>query len=124
MEYADEGFHEPRRTDWALAFWVVSGLFSFLLWVSLIVQLSVYVPRSEKMFDDFKMKLPHATVVTIHHAWWIVPALIVATLAVCLIARSRWCWLVLLLALPLALNVFVFLSMFLPQQMLLEALGR
>jgi ABC-type phosphate transport system permease subunit len=112
----------PREVDWVV--FGVGVCFSVLVWLAVLWQLVFYLPKCHRTFDAFNMKLPEATVLVIHHAWWTVPVSVLVTLAVCLATRSRWAWLVLMIALPIVLNVVIFLSMYWPQQMLLEALAR
>ena len=115
---------EPRKFDWATACIAGVCFFSFMLWIGVAGQYLFYVPRSQRLFDDFKMMVPLSTELVFHHSWWLIPTLILATLVVCLATRSRWSWLLLLIVLPLAINAFVFVSMFLPTEALLDALRR
>lgn len=114
----------PQGSDLNVVALAVLAFFSLGLWLGVVGQLVFYVPRSQDLFDEFKMKLPSMTDLVIRHFWWMVPGLIVATLAACLVSRSRLAWLVLLLALPIFLNVVIFFSMYLPTQALLEGLNK
>lgn len=115
---------EPRKFDWAMACISLVAFFSFIFWFGVLTQLAFYVPSSRRLFDDFKMRTPLATDLVLHHWWWLIPGLIVASVAVCLATRSRWAWFFFLIVLPLALNVLIFVSMFWPTHLLLEGLRR
>ncbi len=107
-----------------LIMFVLAGVLSFLLWLAVAVQLLVLVPRCERLFSDFRMKLPMVTERVIRDSRWAVPAVALATLIVCLALgrRSHWPWLVLLLLLPLVVNVLVGASLLIPYMELLTAL--
>lgn len=103
----------------------VSGVVSFLLWLPVVAQLVFVVPRFERTFGEFKMKLPLLTELVIHHSRWAVPAIAIAALLVCISLgrRSRWPWLVLLFLLPLVINVLIGVSLYFPYMELLDGLG-
>lgn len=83
------------------------------------------MPRCQRLFGDFRMKLPIVTEHVIHDSGWAVPAVALATLIVCLALgrRSHWPWLFLLLLLPLVVNVLVCASLYFPYMEMLEGLS-
>jgi hypothetical protein len=106
---------------------VVSGVLSFLLWLSVIGQLVFMVPRFERVFGEFRMKMSLMMVLTewvIRDSRWAVPAITIGTLLVGigLGRRSPWPWLFLLFLLPLVINVLVGVSLFYLHMELLEGL--
>ncbi len=110
-----------------------------ILWFLLFVVMLIVVPRYERLFSDFKMKLPDLTVrVLAASAWcrqyWYVVALIAVPLLsgdgilLFLIGRSphRWpgrIWLGLWIALPLLAGALVALSIMMPLAQLQEGLS-
>jgi hypothetical protein len=120
----DDNMQATRAADLNLVVVCVLGSLSVCLWLGVAWQLLFYVPQSARLFDEFKLKLPLMADTVIAHFWWITPALILVTLAICLASRSKIAWAILLFALPILLNMVVFYSMHLPTQALLEALNR
>ena len=101
----------------------VLGFFSLPLWLGIVFQLVFIAPRFEKLFADFKLKIPWAAERVIFDAWWIAPACLVAVLLLCVARQSRWAGLILLVVLPLVINVLIITSLYLPYTALVEALG-
>ena len=123
----DDDFHDaaaPQGSDVPVILMAVLGFFALCLWLGVAWQMFFYVPQSWQLFDEYKMRLPTMAELVIGHFWWLVPIVILATLAACLASRSKLAWLFLLLALPILLNVVIFFSMYLPTQALLEGLNR
>jgi type II secretory pathway component PulF len=115
----------PTRSPSILAI-AVCGFFAVVLWWGVAVQSHFIVPRFEKIFLDFKMRLPLATEWTVFVArgiWWVAPACLVASILVCFIPRSRWVGLILLVLLPLLLNLLIIPSLFFPCMELLDGLN-
>ena len=104
---------------------VVSFVLSFLLWLTVVCQYVFIVPRVERLFGDFRMKLPWLTEQVLHHYRWAVPAITVAAFLVCIALgrRSSWPWLFLLILLPLIINVLVGVSLYFPNMELLDGLS-
>src|SRR5438552_2340571 len=101
---------------------VVAGILSFLLWLAVIGQIVILVPRDERLFGEFGMKVPLLTEWVIRDSRWAVPAITIAAFVVCIGfgRRSPWPWLFLLLLLPLVINVFVGVSLYFPYMEMLE----
>jgi hypothetical protein len=95
---------------------VVAGLLSLLLWSAVVAQYVWIVLWVERLFVEFKMKLPWLTQHVVHEGKWAVPAITIATLLVCIALgkRSRWAWPFLLILLPLMINVFLGVSLYFP----------
>jgi type II secretory pathway component PulF len=102
---------------------VVAGL----LWLTAAFQLLVIVPRFEKLFMDFKMKLPLLTEWLIRDAWWGAPAGLAfwtsIGIALCFSRRTRWLGLTLVVVAPLLFNLLVFLGICIPYVELVKAIG-
>jgi type IV pilus assembly protein PilC len=111
-----------------------------LLWGAFLGTLLFFVPRFERTFAEFKLRLPHATAVTLDASRWMVkywyvlvlmaiPGLPTAVALSHLVRRSastRWLavlWFILLLGVPLAGQVYVWCSILIPYADLVEALG-
>jgi type II secretory pathway component PulF len=129
MEPATSNLDQPTPSAPAasppnLLLMVVSGVLSFLLWLAVVVQFVFLVPRFERLFGEFKMKMPLLTEWVIHHSRWAVPAIAITALLVCISLgrRSRWPWLFLLFLLPLVINVLVGVSLYFPYMVLLDGL--
>jgi hypothetical protein len=107
---------------WALL--MVSGVLGFLPWLAVVGEL-VLLPRLERQYRDFGIKLPLLTEMVLRHSRWAVPTLTLAALLVCigLGSRSPWLWVFLLLLLPLVLNLVVGVGLFFPYMVLLDGLG-
>lgn len=104
----------------------VSGFFALVLWLAVAFQSLFIVPRFEKVFSDFKMRLPLATEWVMEMTrgiWCIAPACLIALILVCLIPRSRWVGFVLIVLLPLLLNLLIIASLYFPYAALVEGLG-
>jgi hypothetical protein len=101
----------------------VLTVFSLPLWLAVAFQIVFIAPRFEKLFADFKMKIPLATELVIFDGWWIAPACLVAALLLCVARQSRWTGLILLVVLPLVINVLIITSLYLPYAALVEGLG-
>ena len=122
---ADLPLHPAPPTPPAnLLLMVVSGIVSLFLWLGVIGQFTLAVPRFARVSGDFRMKLPLLTEWVVHQGWWIVFAVAIASLFVCLGVgrRSLWPWLFLLFLLPLAVNAVVGASLYFPYMDLLEGL--
>jgi type II secretory pathway component PulF len=123
---------------------VVTGLLvglAVVLWAALVWELLAVVPRYERLFADFRLRLPQATVVTLNVSRWVgsywyvlvltlLPALTAAAVVSYLLrhgpAAPRWLrvlWFVLLLGVPAAAHVFLWVSILQPYWALLEGLG-
>lgn len=104
---------------------VVASVLSSLLWLGVIGQTFVLVPRCERLFGEFRMKLPTVTEWVIAGSRWVVPAVTIAVLVVCLALgkRSPWAWLFLLFLLPFVANVFIGVSLYFPYMELLDGFG-
>ena len=101
----------------------VLGIFSLALWLAVAFQLVLIAPRFEKLFADFKLKIPWATERVLFDAWWIASACLGAALLLCVARQSRWTGLILLVVLPLVINALIITSLYLPYAALVEALG-
>jgi hypothetical protein len=103
----------------------VSGVLSLLLWLAVVGQLVIIVPRLERLFGDFGIKMPLLSQWVIQHSRWAVPTIAIAALLVCigLGRRSPWPWVFLWFLLPLVINLLVGVSLYFPYMELLEGLG-
>src|SRR5947209_4939937 len=79
---------------------------SSLLWLAGVFQTVFIVPRFEKMFLEFKMKLPLATEWVMRNGLWFVFVCLVVAVAVSLVLRKPWAWLAVLVLLPVLINLF------------------
>lgn len=111
----------PRRDPVLI---VVCGVMSLVLWMLVVAQFLVFVPKFENLASEFRMKLPWLTEWVIRDAGWCVPAILVVAIVACLALgrRSSWPWLFVLILLPLFLNLLVGLSIYFPYMELLEGL--
>lgn len=114
----------PSAMPSYLLLMVVSGVLSVLLWLGVVGQLVFLVPRFERLFGEFKMKVPLLTEWVIRDSRWAVPAVTFAAFLVCigLGRRTPWPWLFLLLLLPLVINGLVGVSLYFPFMELHEGL--
>ena len=101
----------------------VLAFFSLALWLAVAFQFVFIAPRFEKLFADFKLKIPWATERVIFDGWWIAPACLVAALLLCVARQSRWTGIILLVVLPLVINLLIIMSLYLPYAALVEGLG-
>ena len=105
--------------------------FGVLLWLVVAFQALFIVPRFEKLFLDFKMKLPFFTELVIgfsrfsRHGWLLLPLCLIAAALVCIALtwQSRWAGIVLIVALPLLINLLIIASLYFPYAALVEGLG-
>lgn len=63
---------------------VAVGILSVLLWLAVAVQLVIFVPKAERLFDEFKMKVPALTEWVIAYGRWHVPAIACFVLLACI----------------------------------------
>jgi hypothetical protein len=101
----------------------VAGIFALVLWLVVAFQVFFVVPKFEKTFLEFKMKLPLMTEWVIRDLWWFASACLIASILFCVIPRSRWAALIVLVALPLVLNLLIIASLYFPHAALMEGLG-
>jgi hypothetical protein len=110
-----------------------------LLCCGVVAFLIGYIPRAERVFRDFNMKLPAATELTVVVArwlanyWYVLPPfgflwlILAGALLGALRQRHRslgWLWALLLLLLPLLVGVFAFFAVVSPYVKLLDGLSR
>ena len=116
--------NELRTLKQQFSLWFLASLIalSSLLWLGSVVQTFFIMPRFEKMFFDFRMRLPWSTEWALRNGSWFVPACLVGAVAVSLLVRKRLGWVVVLILLPVLLNLALFLSYFLPYYELLQGL--
>jgi ABC-type polysaccharide/polyol phosphate export permease len=115
---------EPIAPRSSPALIVVTGVLSMVLWMTVIAQLVVFIPKFERLTSEFRIKLPLLTEWIVRDARWAVPALAVVVLLGCIAfgRRSSWPWLFLLILLPLVIDIVVGLSIYFPYMELLEGL--
>jgi hypothetical protein len=76
--------------------------------------MTFFAPRTESLMLSFKMRLPVMTEVLMRQSWWMLPVVAIIAFLFCLGIRKRWAWNFSLIVLPLLLNVFVLVSLYLP----------
>ena len=101
----------------------VASIFALVFWLFVAFQALFIVPRVEKTFLEFKMKLPLMTEWVMRDLWWFASASLIASILFCIIPRSRWIALIVLVALPLVLNLLIIASLYFPYTALMEGLG-
>jgi hypothetical protein len=104
-----------------LAYGVIA-VASAILWLAVAAELMILAPKSQRLFDDFKIAIPWATDLVIHHFWWAVPAIAIAALGGCFAIRKQWAWNAALLVLPLLFNLIIIVSLYFPMLFLLDDL--
>jgi len=132
---------EPTRTQSSVPITIVLVGLSLLLMLALIGQLLLVVPAYEKHFEDFRMRLPFATELTIAAArfvfkyWFVlVPCIL------CAFALAGWVsyvirhqsgsrllsalWFLLLIGLPLLANATIWAALWIPFKQLEEGLKK
>jgi hypothetical protein len=113
----------PPTQSGAVAWKVILAVVAVTLWLGVAWQVVIHIPRAERIFAEFHMRVPVATELVIRFGQWAIPVLAVTSLLVCLIVRQRWAWLWLLIVLPAFTNGAVFLSLYVPYSRLIEGLG-
>lgn len=96
---------------------------SAFLWLLAIFQMLFVVPRFEKTFAEFRMRVPYVTEIVIRHGTWFVPVCLLMAIAVCWMRRSNLMWVLLLVLLPFFLNLVVAGSYYFPYRALASAMG-
>jgi hypothetical protein len=129
----------PRTSSSGLPFAVIFTALHALLCCGLVVLLLPVVARAERVFRDFQMRLPDATVVVIAVGrwfalyWYVVPPFFLAWLVLvgyvlAVLHRRRrglgWVLALLLLVLPLLAGAFVLFTVLTPMMKLMEGLNR
>jgi hypothetical protein len=102
---------------------VVAAVCSAWLWETVAFQIVFVVPRFERLFAEFGLRLPWMTERVIRDAWWIALVCLIVLLFGCMGQRTRRFGFVLLVLVPLALNLLIIVSLYLPYTALVEALG-
>ena len=102
---------------------VIGGAFGLVLWVTVGFQTFFIIPRFEKVFTEFRMKLPYMTEYVIRDTWWLAPVLLVGVLLLCVSARTRWAGIILLIVVPLIINLVIVAGLYFPYVALAEGLG-
>jgi hypothetical protein len=102
---------------------VIYAVCSALLWLTVAFQIVFIVPRFERIFTEFGLRLPWMTERVIRDAWWIALVCLIVLLFGCMGQRTRRFGIVLLVVVPLALNLLILVSLYLPYTALVEALG-
>src|SRR5208283_2742416 len=92
-------------------------------WLAIFAQLTFLAPMTQKWIAEYKMRIPWLTERVMFDFWWIVPGIAIAAIVLCAVLRNRWAWGFALLVLPLLVNSFVTLSLFIPTLDLLEGLS-
>ena len=96
----------------AIPFWVACG------WLMIFS-----VPRAERLFADFRMRLPLMAEFVIAWGWLAVPAVLLVACMVGLILQRRWAIYLSFVVIPAILSTLVFISIYVPIRELTEALG-
>lgn len=118
---ADLGHHPPYSTRTILLFAAIA-LFAAMAWCGVVFQLMIFVPRSAKLFADFRMRLPYLTELVLQQGWLLAAIAALVAFGCCLAIRRNWAWSFLLLLLPMMLNVFILVSLYLPTMYLVIGL--
>jgi type II secretory pathway component PulF len=120
---------------------IVLILLALLLWLALGLAMVFVVPHYERIFDEFKLRLPSSTTAVIAVSRWLdrywyvalialLPGTaVVVAISVCVrhLSHSRWLnglWWAVLLLLPVALGIVVAVSIYLPLVSLIEGLAK
>jgi hypothetical protein len=102
---------------------VVFAFFSLVFWLGVAVLVVLIVPRFDRLFTDFKLRLPWITERVICDAWWVAPACLAAAALSCVAKATRWAGLRLLIVAPLVIILLIVASLYFPYMALLEGLG-
>jgi hypothetical protein len=106
-----------------MVFLVIVGALAIVLWFALAYEIVLVLPRFEKLFAEFHMRLPWFTERVIYDAWWFAPLCLLVVLFTCMGKRTRWLGLLLLIALPIVLGLLILTALYVPYTELVEALG-
>jgi len=101
----------------------VAAAFGVLLWMTVGFQVLFIVPRFERIFLDFRMKLPYMTEWVISDTWWLASVCLLGILLLCISRQSRWAGIVLLVIAPLIINLIIVAGLYFPYVALAEGLG-
>jgi hypothetical protein len=105
-------------------FFIVTTIaLGLVLWLAAIFQTLFILPRFEKLFLEFAIRMPLPTEAVMRNAWRVVPACVVLAVAIPIAIRRRWAWLFALIRLPILVNLFLFLAYYLPYATLVGGLG-
>jgi hypothetical protein len=102
---------------------VVAAVFGTLLWFTVAFQVLFIVPRFDKVFADFRLKLPLMTEWVIRDTWWFSLGCLLVVLSLCISRRSRWAGIILLVVVPLIINLIIVAGLYFPYVALAEGLG-
>jgi type II secretory pathway component PulF len=111
------------QPGWRILLVVVLILLSTVLWVAAAVQVLFVLPRFEKLFNDFAMKIPFVTEQVIRQSWWVAPTCFFVAGVTCFTTRSRWVRRICLILAPLILNLLMGMSLYFPYTALVAGLG-
>jgi type II secretory pathway component PulF len=122
-QVAEAAAGPPPRSGREIAIMVALVLLSTILWGAVVVVVMFVLPRFEKLFADFAMKLPFFTELVIRHSWWMVTTCFFIAGVICFTTRSPWVRRICLLVVPLLLNLLIGLSLYYPYTALVAGLG-
>src|SRR6266545_1849362 len=116
----DAAEQPPARSSYVFESIVIPV--SVLIWLFVLLQMLFVVPRFQKLYGDFRMRVPMNTQLIMDHAWWLAAIVMLASFLLCVPVRSRWGWLILLLGVPKIANLSIFLNLWVPYLRVLQML--